>query len=384
MNLFKKIFGKKEDGNTSASENENIDKELLKQDIEQVVKTIENSISIKVTVDQPAGSIDSYKPKYYKIPSVVKTARSKLKKEGLQSCINFVNEILDDTDRLQKDQSISLTRNFVKILKVEKHECLNNFDNFLNNCLLKYKVQTDPLFYGSIAEIYNEYNSQLALDYLAQKNNELLNVKTLQSLNYYLFLDKVRILIEQNDLSQAEKEIQNANKQIENNSMFQFLTDKIKFANLYSELKLIEKDYVNHFKYYIVSFMLDIAKDISNFPIGLNGFHYRKTLCYSGGWGLKYNDLEGISEDNKISKERFDEISKEIYDLVFYHLPILMGIEAKYVEKESSADDLRKDYPMDWFTRYNYITEGPFTYYEFIEKFIDDIIEKNTNGKQWK
>lgn len=376
MNVFKRIFGKKEDELTSIPENKIIENQTENQAMEEVVKIMTNPILIKVTVEQSTEENELYKPKHYKIPSVVKAAKSKLKKEGIQSCINYINQILNDSEQLQQDQSISLTRNLVKILVTEKHQTLNNFEDLINHCLSKYNVQNDPMFYSSIATIYNEYNPQLAIQYLTSKNGELLNNKTFQSLNYFLFLDKVNILIEQNNLVSAEEEIQKANEQIENNSMFQFLSDKIKFTNLYSTIKFNEKDYRTYFKFYIMSFILDIAKDISSFPIGLNGFHHRKMLCNSGEWGLDYDDLEEIPNISKVSKDNFEHIKKEVYDLSFYHLPVLIGIDAKYIENESTTDDLKRDYPNEWFSKYNNITNAPFQYYDFIEKFTEEIITK--------
>ncbi|MEO8146856.1 MAG: hypothetical protein ABI723_04415 [Bacteroidia bacterium] len=376
MNIFRKIFGKKEDAPAPYLTNENIEKETESKDVEEAVKTIVESISFKVTSEQSTEATELNKPKHYKIPSVVKTAKTKLKKEGVQACVDYIQSILNDTNQLQKDQSISLTRNLVKILKTENHESLNNFDDLLNHCLSKYNVQSDPMFYSSIADIYVEYNPQLALDYLTSKNKELLNNETFQSLNYFLFLDKVKILIEQGDLKSAEEEIQKANKQIENNSMFQFLSDKIKFTELYSVIKLNEKDDLNYFKYNAMTFILDITKDLSSFPIGLSNFHYRKKICYSGEWGLNYEEMEDNFNPNKISEENFNEIKKEIYSFSFSRLPVIMGFDSQYIENEISTDGLKRDSPHDWYSKYYGITKTPFKYYEYIEKIVEEIIAK--------
>lgn len=344
-------------------------------DIDKAIKAIADSITFKVTTGQSNNDEELYKPKHYKIPSVIKTAKAKLKSEGIDSCINYINSILNDTEQLQKDQSISLTKNLVKILVSKKHELLNDFEKLVSNSLSKYNVQSDPMLYSSIADIYLEYKPSLAIDYLSAKNKELIGNKTFQSLNYYLYLDKVKILMTEGDLTRAEEEIQQANSTIENNTMFQFLSDKKKFTDLFAELKLNQGDYKNHLKFYFITFVLEIMTDLSHFPI-ISGFHHKKKLCYAGEqWGLNYEDLEEVPADKKISAENFEKLKNDVYEITFNLLPITLGFDTKYTNDVLPYAEFQKEHGIDGLMKFKAITDAPFKEYEWIENCIDDFLK---------
>jgi hypothetical protein len=344
-------------------------------DIDKAIKAITDSITFKITTGQTNNEEELYKPKHYKIPSVIKTAKAKLKSDGIDACIGYITSILNDTEQLQKDQSISLTKNLVKILVSKKHESLNDFEKLVNNSLSKHSVQTDPMFYSSIAEIYLEHNPSSAVDYLSAKNQELAGNKTFQALNYYLFLDKVKILIEAGDLTRAEKEIQQANSTIENNSMFQFLSDKRKFTDLFAELKLNQGDYRNHLKFSLITFVLEIMTDLSHFPL-IHGFHHRKKLCYAGEqWGLNYEDFEEVPADKKISANSFEKLKNDVYEITFNLLPITLGFDTKYTNDELPYDEFQKEHGIDGFMKFKEITDAPFKEYEWIENCIEDFLK---------
>lgn len=370
MNLFKKIFGKKEEPVSDPSD-QIADKEILRKVADELIEVYVKSFAERLENTTSTESTELYRPKHYKIPSVIKTAKAKLKSEGIQSCIDYIHTILNDTEQLHKDQSISLTRNLVKILKSNKHESLNDFDTFLNSCLSKYNVQQDPMFYSSIAEIYSEINPELAINYISQKNIELLGNETFKSLNYHLVIDKIKILIELDSLALAEEEIINANKLIENNTMFQFISDKTKALNLCSQIASKRHNFKSFLKYEIQVFILDTANDLSGYPITLNRFLHSKNLILNGEHGLDYNYLTEDFPEKTISENEFNKLKEEVYQFIYNTLPEKIGIHPSWLEKSYTTEELITTFGNDWYWKFNTITNAPFEHYTFIETFVD-------------
>lgn len=385
MNLFKKIFGKKEESvsdptvqptNNSDQSDQTTDNEILKEVANELIEVYAKSFADSLENVNLTENIEPYKPKHYKIPTVVKTAKTKLKSEGLQSCIDYINSILNDTEQLQRDQSISLTRNLVKILKDNKHESLSDFNGLLNSCLSKYNVLQDPMFFSGIAEIYSELNPNLAITYISEKNVELLNNEQFKSLNYYLLLDKIKLLIELDELTIAEQEINKSNDLIENNTMFQFISDKIKSLNLCSQIANKRHNFKSVLKYEIQVFILDTANDLSGYPITLNRFLHRKDLILNGEHGLDYNFLTEDLSEKPISEIEFNKLKEKVYQFIYSTLPEKIGIHPNWLEKSYTTEELITTFGNDWYLKFNKITNAPFEHYTFIETFVDKVVSE--------
>lgn len=373
MNLFKKIFGKKEE-QVSNEGLQPAEKEILKEYADKLTEIYSKDFADKLNNMSLTTNIEEYKQKHYKIPELIKTAKNKLTNEGIQSCIDYITTILNDTEKLQKDQSISLTRNLVAILKDNNHESINDFNGLLNSCLSKYNVLQDPLFYHGIAKIYSELSLNLAIVYITNKNAELLNNQQFKSLNYHLLIYKIELLVKLGELIIAEKEIEKSNDLIENNTMFQFISDKIKSLNLLSEIARKNSDFKSVLKYEILIFILDTTNDLSGYPITLDKFLYRKNLILNGEHGLNYNYITKNFPEKFTFEDQFNKIKEEVYYFIYNDLPTKIGIHPAWLEKSYTTEQLIATFGKDWYSKFKKITDAPFEHYKFIETFVNKII----------
>lgn len=110
--------------------------------------------------------------------------------------------------------------------------------------------------------------------------------------------------------------------------------------------------YADYLYYEIVSFALDIANDLCNFP-HLTGFFYRKNIPYTEDWKFSDNEnfnkaLEGLNIHGYKQ-----ELIRDVYEFSFNDLPLKMGIPSEYLKEDlleplaNLIDDYDANYP-EW------------------------------------
>lgn len=253
---------------------------------------------------------------------------------------------------------------------------------FINDNLKKFIENNDFKTIKKIADLYEIVGIPYSIEYL-----ELMNSKTDDDYSLLLRLSDYYLKIKESD--KAFKTIQKASYLTINISdSFDYLWKQgevcEKFANICYEgqAKPIYADYLH---YTVVSFIIGVARDLLMFPT-IRRFYEMRQMCFEKNWGLDYNSVdEALNDLNMFAYKK--ELTKCIYDWVFYKVPILMGVPVRFIALRSLEDTATANENFKWALtnhptlNYKSIKDIPALAHKFVSETVKEWYDKTNSGK---
>lgn len=249
-------------------------------------------------------------------------------------------------DTLQFEDSVRLVNNFLKIFNYCKTK--ENIIDFINSHLSSY-IEFDSVgFIQQRTTLYTNYSIEYALSFIETKNhynsqNENLPIAFINNplvfINSIIYQSELLFLLKKYDESFSN--YGRISKLLPNLEYYNYLSITITVHKNKAEICFHEasesvsgKGLYNYLFYELSSFIFEILKDISGFPIW-NPFLYRKSIKYC--W---LNDNSNF--DFFLNKLRhFDLKDKIIEDVTFFTyntLPLIYGIPEKYLIEDTNGE----------------------------------------------
>ncbi|MGE0637263.1 MAG: hypothetical protein AB7G44_10615 [Bacteroidia bacterium] len=289
----------------------------------------------------------------YNISEVKKTITELKDKEGFLSSVNFTKNFISSNE-IDFQELISLLKKVVPYMKKEKTISEDDILKYIFFNLEKYDEYSKIENQSTIADVICRVNEKIAIEYLEGflgvfESDKQKNISFFES---FILLSDYYLRDKKGD--KAFQTIQRANLLVNNFSdKFDYLWKQKIIADKSADICLRGQKnplYSDYLHYSIVSFILNVARDLTGFPI-IGSFFYSKSHTLSNGSGFEDNDdFNDALEHLKIKKHKND-LLKEIYDFTFNKLPLDMGIPIEYFSEEALlefgnfSDDFEGKYP---------------------------------------
>jgi hypothetical protein len=238
----------------------------------------------------------------------------------------------EKTNSIEYKRLFPLIEGLVPYMKEIKEYNDREIIKFIDKHSRKYPEYDDVKSISKIANLYFVVGKQYGIEYLEDK---LVGAKTLIYFDLTIQLSDYYLRLGEGD--KAFKSIARANLLVANvNEKFDFLWKQKIIAEKSAEICYYGQKrpmYADFLHYYIVSFILEIARDLVGFPF-LYGFFHRKEICYNGTWGLFQDENSGEALKDLNMLECKKDLVNEINNWTFNRLPLCMGIPEKYLKKD--------------------------------------------------
>ena len=310
----------------------------------------------------------------------------KLGKSSVQDTLDAVSEI-SNKNYLTFFAISRILRTVVTQMVKSKKFKVDDIENYLYSFVEIHHNQNNPESITRIGNLIKLYSLVKSINFLEDRLTYFQNIKSDRSKLFDMAIALSDLHFINKDYDNAFKDISRAtffvNKPTE---QFDYLW-KLKIINeKYAEICIKETTpkYDFFLIYYLVSFALEIARDLTAFP-SLSPFYYRKKSQYSPDSGDDEDDYLNLSLRQLNILKHKKGILDEFNSFIYNELPIIYGIPLKYGEDTVRRifDTMSTNYD-EYFTLMRFSEELnkrsidiiQYKTYEFVSKLLKEYYNK--------